>query len=213
MGLKVLPTLVGLSLWDCLALAFCTLIISHFRWLVKHFFAKSYIFPRRYLARTSSKKMVREPVAYSSHFTRVRPLKRRNIFFVPLLYHNLGDLSRGFPNFFSPFHEGATGEDTRLGFPSPLDTNSIPHLSLDYNRQNVQNWDFYFPKLCATFRLTNCWRCVIMEICAPHTRGRADENALWWIKKPTAFVSRSQKRWGNSIQLLAISGATPTSIS
>ena len=28
---EVLPTLVGLSLWDCLALAFCILIISHFR--------------------------------------------------------------------------------------------------------------------------------------------------------------------------------------
>ena len=97
---QVLPTLVGLSLWDCLALAFCTLIISHLKWFVKNFFTKSYIFPRRYLARTSSKKMVREPVAYSSHFTRVRPLKRRNIFFVPLLYHNLEDLSRGFFNFF-----------------------------------------------------------------------------------------------------------------
>ena len=34
-GLKVLPTLVGLSLWDCLTLAFCTLIISHFKGFVK----------------------------------------------------------------------------------------------------------------------------------------------------------------------------------
>jgi hypothetical protein len=52
-----------------------------------------------------------------------------------------------------------------------------------------------------------------MEICAPHTRGRADEIAYGGLKKPTAFVSRSQKRWGNSIQMLAISGATPIAFS
>ena len=38
MGLKVLPTLVGLSLWDCLALAFCTLIVSQLGGFVKGFF-------------------------------------------------------------------------------------------------------------------------------------------------------------------------------
>ena len=37
MGLKVLPTLVGLSLWDCLALAFCTLIVSQLGRFVKGF--------------------------------------------------------------------------------------------------------------------------------------------------------------------------------
>ena len=37
-GLKVLPTLVGLSLWDCLALAFCTLIVSQLGEFVKRFF-------------------------------------------------------------------------------------------------------------------------------------------------------------------------------
>ena len=89
----------------------------------------------------------------------------------------------------------------------------IPHLSPDCNRQNAQNWDFYFLDICATFRLTNCWRCVIMEICAPHTRGRAAEILCIMYKKPTAFVSRSQKRWGNSIQKLAISGATPIAFS
>ena len=39
-GLKVLPTLVGHSLWDCLVLAFCTCIIAHIRLLVKYFFEK-----------------------------------------------------------------------------------------------------------------------------------------------------------------------------
>ena len=62
-------------------------------------FVKSYIFPRRYLTRTSFKRDGEKPVAYFSHFTRVRPLKRRVISFVPLLYHNLGDLSRGFCHF------------------------------------------------------------------------------------------------------------------
>ena len=37
-GVEVLLTLVGLSLWDCLALAFCTLIVSHFKEFVKRFF-------------------------------------------------------------------------------------------------------------------------------------------------------------------------------
>ena len=37
-GLKVLPTLMGLSLWDCLALAFCVLIISQTLRFVKTFF-------------------------------------------------------------------------------------------------------------------------------------------------------------------------------
>ena len=46
----------------------------------------------------------------------------------------------------------------------PLTLQIIAHLPTECNRQNTQNRDFYFPKLCATFRLTNCWRCVIMEI-------------------------------------------------
>ena len=49
----------------------------------------------------------------------------------------------------------------------------IPHPPLDCNRQNAQNRDFYFLDICATFRLTNCWRCVIMEIPRPSTVGAA----------------------------------------
>ena len=44
-GAEVLLTLVGLSLWDCLALPFCTLIVSHFKGFVKGFvelFLKTY---------------------------------------------------------------------------------------------------------------------------------------------------------------------------
>ena len=37
-GAEVLLTLVGLSLWDCLALSFCTLIVSYFKGFVKRFF-------------------------------------------------------------------------------------------------------------------------------------------------------------------------------
>ena len=45
-GAEVLLTLVGLSLWDCLALSFCTLIVSHFKGFVKRFF-KLFFFVER----------------------------------------------------------------------------------------------------------------------------------------------------------------------
>lgn len=77
------------------------------------------------------------------------------------LYHNLGDLSRGFLLF---LRTSPAGFADPFGLPLPLTLQIIPHLPTDCNRQNTQNRDFYFPKLCATFRLTNCWRCVIMEI-------------------------------------------------
>ena len=77
----------------------------------------------------------------------------------------LGGFVKGFFTFFFRRRVLNAHRVTRNFFiPSPLDTNSIPHLSTECNRQNTQNRDFYFPKLCATFRLTNCWRCVIMEI-------------------------------------------------
>ena len=81
------------------------------------------------------------------------------------LYHISGGLSRGFLHFFSISSDYSPRSPTawRL-YPSPLDTNSIPHPTPDCNRQDAQNWDFYFFDICATFLLTNCWRCVIMEI-------------------------------------------------
>ena len=69
-GAEVLPTLVGLSLWDCLALAFCTLIVSYFKGFVKNFF-EEFLFH-----------LCRLGICCSSSLT-------------PLLYHTLGDLSRG----------------------------------------------------------------------------------------------------------------------
>lgn len=99
--------------------------------------------------------------------------------FVPLLYHNLGDLSRGFLSFFKKLFEVPDG-GWRLTL-SPRTTMGLPHISwvrsylpltlliiADNSQKSTwqiaQNRDFYFLKLCATFRLTNCWRCVIMEI-------------------------------------------------
>ena len=93
MGLKVLPTLVGLSLWDCLALAFCTLIVSYFKGFVKNFF-EEFLFH-----------LCRLGICCSSSLT-------------PLLYHNLGDLSRGILHFFSS--EG--GANSLYSSPLPLDT-------------------------------------------------------------------------------------------
>ena len=97
MGLKVLPTLVGLSLWDCLALAFCTLIISQVFRLVKSFFY--FFFGGNGEARPSKSRVWAESnrlAAFPKPLAVPIPLA-----FVPLLYHNLGDLSRGFSNFFS----------------------------------------------------------------------------------------------------------------
>ena len=71
---------------------------------------------------------------------------------------------------------------------SPRTTMGLPHISwvrsylpltlliiADNSQKSTwqiaQNRDFYFPKLCATFRLTNCWRCVIMEISRPASVG------------------------------------------
>ena len=99
------------------------------------------------------------------------------------LYHILSGLSRGLLKKIATFFQRAVsytvwawlrhtdfsvlypnGAGSTRPVPYPLDTNSIPHLPLDCNRQNTQNWDFYFLDICATFLLTNCWRCVIMEI-------------------------------------------------
>ena len=53
-GLKILPTLVGLSLWDCLTLAFCTLIVSQLGRFVKGFptFSQNFFFESTYARAT-----------------------------------------------------------------------------------------------------------------------------------------------------------------
>ena len=103
----------------------------------------------------------------------------RSLLLTPLLYHNLGGLSRGFLSFFKKLFEVpdcgwrlTLSPRTTRGLPHiswvgaylPLTLQIIAHLPTECNRQNAQNRDFYFPKLCATFCLTNCWWCVIMEI-------------------------------------------------
>ena len=85
-GVEVLLTLVGLSLWDCLTLAFCTLIVSHFKEFVKRFF-ELFSFGREILF----------------YFTQLRIGERLFApvcLFTSLLYHTLRNLSRGFFNFF-----------------------------------------------------------------------------------------------------------------
>ena len=134
----------------CLTLAFCTLIVSHFKGFVKNFF-EEFLFH-----------LCRLGICCSSFLT-------------PLLYHTLGDLSRG--NFrgcsafcYSPVSSLGRASSAfplawlRFPLPLPLTLQIIAHLPTECNRWNAQNWDFYFLKLCATFLLTKCWRCVIMEI-------------------------------------------------
>jgi len=65
---------------------------------------------------------------------------RRPTSFVPLLYHNLGGLSRGFLHFLRIFFESTyacatlTMASIHLRLPSPLDTNSIPQTAHKVNR-------------------------------------------------------------------------------
>ena len=195
MGLKVLPTLVGLSLWDCLALAFCTLIVSQLGRFVKRFL-----------------KFLSKDFFYS---VRPSPLVSCGLLLTSLtLYHNLGDLSRGFLHFFSrtgfePAIFPHSGREFPISLPLPLTLQIIAHLPIECNRQNTQNRDFYFPKLCATFRLTNCWRCVIMEICAPHTRGRAAEFVIMHNKKAHRFCKPKPKAVGKFNSNVGYFGSHP----
>ena len=101
------------------------------------------------------------------------------------LYHTSGDLSRGLLKKIATFFQRAVsytvwawlrhtdfsvlypnGAGSTRPVPHPLDTNSIPHLFPDCNRQNAQNRDFYFLDICAAFLLTKLARHGIMEISA-----------------------------------------------
>ena len=156
MGLKVLPTLVGLSLWDCLALAFCTLIVSQLGEFVKRFL-----------------KFLSKDFFYS---VRPSPLASCGLLLTSLtLYHTSGGLSRGFLHFFfepaqdrslTRLLQSPRGKDTRLKVCTSLPlTMIVYHTHLQITRwNNAQNRDNYFVHFFRIFRLTNCWRCVIMEI-------------------------------------------------
>ena len=166
----------------------CAFIIAHSWLFVKHFFVKSYIFPRRYLTRTSSKEDGRE-LPSPSRLEVIAPTFRtffhshlfctlivsqfgrfvKNFFeeflfhlcrlgiccsssLTPLLYHNLGGLSRGFFNFFYSFGRWlrrnrlkrlASSHTVTYGgyqFPIslvthcfPLDNNILSHLYIKVN--------------------------------------------------------------------------------
>ena len=103
------------------------------------FCTKSYIFPRRYLARTSSKEVGGlEPPSVPPKFV----MRSRTAFasgnqsrtsFVPLLYHTLRSLSRGLSNFFEKSFRLALSHSYQcLGvcglLPSPLDALIVSQL-------------------------------------------------------------------------------------
>ena len=117
--------------------------------------------------------------------------------FVPLLYHNLGGLSRGFLHFFSSLRRWVSGSDRQIyqrsagsdfgGTPcAPLPLTMIvyhtpPQKSTWQSAQIRASKLFNF---CATFLLTNCWRYGIMEILRASLVGAQ-------LKKTTAFQQSS----------------------
>ena len=103
--------------------------------------------------------------------------------FVPLLYHTLRDLSRGFLHFLRTFFSGAPTPVLHsqwqafvCGYPLPL-TMIVYHTSPQKSTwQNAQNRASKLFDFCTTFFLTNCWRYGIMEIPAPTSEGAALKN-------------------------------------
>ena len=89
-------------LWVALLPSLCFYYSTELSICQELFFVKSYIFPRRYLTRTSSKGISGfEPpsIAVARFIKRIRTATARSqsrIPFVPLLYHTLRDLSRSF---------------------------------------------------------------------------------------------------------------------
>ena len=159
-------------------------IVSHFKGFVKRFL-----------------KFLSKDFFYS---VRPSPLASCGLLLTSLtLYHILSGLSRGLLKKIATFFQRAVsytvwawlrhtdfsvlypnGAGSTRPVPYPLDTNSIPHLFPDCNRQNAQNRDFYFLDICAAFLLTNCWRCVIMEIPRPSTVGAALKFCALCTKSP-----------------------------
>jgi hypothetical protein len=133
------------------------------------------------------------------------------------LYHILSGLSRGFLKFLlRKLRAGRLGHTQplptvrHLAWVSQLPRCSLPltlqiiaHLPTDCNRQNTQNRDFYFLNICATFRLTNCWRYVIMEFPAAATVGGR-------LKKPPHTLGRSKCGAGKiQFKICGCSGSHP----
>ena len=123
----------------CLALAFCTLIVSHSKGFVKRFFT---FFSREVLGSSP-----------------------RSLLLTPLLYHNLGDLSRVFYIFFQGwFARPLRPEDATLLRPLPL-TMIVYHKPYQKSTGNVaQIREKMRPEVCAKCELIFFEQCDIIEI-------------------------------------------------
>ena len=156
-----------------LALSFCTLIVSHFKGFVKRFF--TFFFEGCFVL----------------HFRFRYSLPVCPLLLTPLLYHNLGDLSRGFSEISEIFSGvgrvhfcGSFPIPTQRSRPTPW-TGLLPRplTMIVYHTppqkstwQSVQIRASKLFDFCTTFLLTNCWRYGIMEIPAPTSEGAAPKN-------------------------------------
>ena len=166
-GAEVLLTLVGLSLWDCLALSFCTLIVSHFKGFVKRFFELfrsvgrfCFTSPNYALGRGCSL------LSASLHPYCITTWVICQEVFQTFLKNLFGWLYRTPTNAL-----GCVAYYPRLL--TMIVYHTPPQKSTWQNAQIRASKLFDF---CTTFLLTNCWRCGIMEILAAHTRGRRAQN-------------------------------------
>ena len=168
-GQRSYMTLMGLAFGFRLALPFCTLIVSQLGGFVKRFFLEVSTF--FYL-----------PVLLATRAVRFIPCGGGRVSLPSwLLLHCITTwaICQGvFPTFSHLFTRELLGRILDWDFPLPLTLQIIAHLPTECNRQNAQNRDFYFLDICATFCLTNCWWCVIMEISRPSTVGAPPKSRL-----------------------------------
>ena len=113
----------GLPLRFCLASLICTCIIAHIWLLVKYFFEKSQFYFlgfRLHLLLSRSVLLAKSLVEELGNTPWNRTFAETSFRtpFVPLLYHNLSDLSRGFLHFFSK--SGASVDLLPSGLPFTL---------------------------------------------------------------------------------------------
>ena len=121
-------TLVGLAtpLLPCFPL--CAFIIAYIWLFVKHFFCQVLYFSEKILGENLVKRSqwtrttIRSAQICNAESNRFASRNQSRTSFVPLLYHNLGDLSRGFLKFFSRKLRAG-----RLGHTQPLPT--VRHLA------------------------------------------------------------------------------------
>lgn len=139
--------------------------------------------------------------------------------FVPLLYHRLLDLSRGFYIFFRPpdfITTLALLVASRLL--SPLDTDIIPHPEADFNRQNTQIRDKIFMQLFTKKCLTKWLGHGIIEISGAtlvgarslyHIMGDLSIGNLYKKARPALYAEAKTGRGNYNLQLLWLFGEPP----